>query len=117
MLACAEGRLAIETITTHPGAAVCVVLAADGYPERPRAGDPIHGTEAALQSGALVFHAGTGERDGRLVTSGGRVLSVVGTGADLAAAAERAYAAADMIQFDGMQLRRDVAMSLVSLPA
>ena len=56
-------------------------------------------------------------RDGRLVTNGGRVLSVVGTGADLTAAAARAYAAADMIQFDGMQLRRDIAMSLVSLPA
>src|SRR5215212_4902365 len=117
LLACAEGRLATETIARHPGAAVCVVLAADGYPEQPRAGDPIFGIEAALQSGALVFHAGTGDRDGRLVTSGGRVLSVVGTAADLAAAAERAYAAAEMIQFDGVQLRRDVAISPVSLPA
>jgi phosphoribosylamine---glycine ligase len=116
LLSCAERRLATESIATHPGVAVCVVLAADGYPERPRAGDPIHGIEAALQTGALVFHAGTGERDGRLVTHGGRVLSVVATGADLTAAAARAYAAADMIQFDGMQLRRDVAMPLVALP-
>jgi len=117
LLACAEGRLPTERILTHPGVAVCIVLAADGYPERPRAGDPIHGIEFALQTGALVFHAGTGNRDATLVTSGGRVLSVVGTGTDLAAAAARAYAAAEMIQFDGMQLRRDVAMSLVSLPA
>src|SRR5215218_7767889 len=117
LLSCAEGRLATDSIATHPGFAVCVVLAAAGYPERPRAGDPIHGIDAALQTGALVFHAGTGERDGRLVSSGGRVLSVVGTGADRAAAAASAYAAAEMIRFDGMQLRRDVAMSLVSLPA
>jgi phosphoribosylamine---glycine ligase len=116
LLSCAEGRLATESIEKHPSVAVCVVLAADGYPERPRAGDPIHGIEAALQTGALVFHAGTGERDGRLVTHGGRVLSVVATGADLTAAAARAYVAADMIQFDGMQLRRDVAMPLVALP-
>jgi phosphoribosylamine---glycine ligase len=117
LLACAEGQLATESIATHPGAAVCVVLAADGYPNQPRAGDPIHGIDEALQTGALVFHAGTGERDGQFVTSGGRVLSVVGTGADLAAASARAYTAADMIQFDGMQLRRDVARSLVLQPA
>ena len=117
LLACAEGRLATESIATLPDVAVCVVLAAEGYPERPRAGDPIHSIEAALQTGAFVFHAGTGERDGRLITTGGRVLSVVGTGADLAAAATRAYAAAGIIQFDGMQLRRDVALSLISLPA
>jgi phosphoribosylamine---glycine ligase len=117
LLACAEGRLTTESAATHPDAAVCVVLAAERYPERPRAGDPIHGIEDALQLGALIFHGGTGERDRWLVTSGGRVLSVVGTGADLAAAAARAYAAADMIQFDGMQLRRDVAMTLVAQPA
>jgi len=117
LLACAEGRLATESIATLPDVAVCVVLAAEGYPERPRAGDPIRGFEVALQSGALVFHAGTGERDGRLVTTGGRVLSVVGTDADRTAAAAHAYAAVDMIQFDGMQSRRDVALSLVSHPA
>jgi phosphoribosylamine--glycine ligase len=94
-----------------------VVLAAEGYPERPRAGDSIRGIDVARQSGALVFHAGTSERDGRLVTSGGRVLSVVGTDADLTGAAARAYAAVDMIQFAGMQSRRDVALSLVSQPA
>jgi phosphoribosylamine--glycine ligase len=116
LLACAEGRLASESIATRPEVAVCVVLAAEGYPERPRAGDPIHGIDVAHQSGALVFHAGTGERDGRLVTTGGRVLSVVGTGTDLTGAAARAYAAVDMIQFDGMQARRDIALSLVSQP-
>jgi phosphoribosylamine--glycine ligase len=117
LLACAEGRLTTENIPTHPEVAVCVVLAAEGYPERPRAGDSIHGIEEARQTGALVFHAGTGERDGRLVTNGGRVLSVIGTGADLAAASARAYGAVEMIQFQGMQLRRDVALSLVPQPA
>src|SRR5215216_1129053 len=112
LLSCAEGRLATESVTTRSDVAACVVWAAEGYPERPRAGDPISGVNEALQTGALIFHAGTSERDGRLVTNGGRVLSVVGTGVDLAAAAERAYAAADMIRFDGMQLRRDVALSL-----
>jgi phosphoribosylamine---glycine ligase len=117
LLSCAKGRLSTERIETRPGATVCVVLAAKGYPERPRAGDPIHGIDDAIQNGALIFHAGTANCDGRFVTNGGRVLSVVGTGADLTAAAACAYTAADMIQFDGMQLRRDVAMSLVSLPA
>ena len=116
LLACAGGRLASESIAMRAGAAVCVVLAAEGYPERPRAGDPIDGIDVALQSGALVFHAGTDNRDGCLVTNGGRVLSVVRTSADLSAAAARAYAAADMIQFEGMQLRRDIAMSLVAQP-
>src|SRR5919112_5902938 len=71
LLACAEGRLATASIATLPAVAVCVVLAAEGYPERPRTGDPIHGLDVARQSGARVFHAGTGERDGRLVTNGG----------------------------------------------
>jgi phosphoribosylamine--glycine ligase len=116
LLSCAEGQLATETIATHPGAAVCVVLAAEGYPEHPRSGDPIHGIEDAMQSGALVFHAGTANCDGHLVTNGGRVLSAVATGTNLTAAAARAYALADMIEFDGKQLRLDVAMSLVPLP-
>ena len=116
LLACAEGRLATESIATLSDVAVCVVLAAEGYPERPRAGDPIYGIEDAIQTGALIFHAGTATCDGQLVTNGGRVLSVVGTGANLVGAAAHAYVAADMIRFDGMQLRRDVALSLVAQP-
>jgi phosphoribosylamine--glycine ligase len=67
--------------------------------------------------GALVFHAGTALRDGELVTNGGRVLSVVGLGRDVAEAGARAYEAADLIQFAGKQMRRDIAVSLVPLPA
>ncbi|MBW3632496.1 MAG: phosphoribosylamine--glycine ligase [Chloroflexi bacterium] len=117
LLSCAEGRLASEHIAAHPAAAVCVVLAAHGYPERPRGGDVIEGIEDAWRSGVLVFHAGTALSAGQLVANGGRVLSVVGTGSDLDEATARAYAAADMIQFNGKQMRRDIAMSLAPQPA
>ncbi len=90
--------------------AVCVVLAADGYPAAPRAGDPISGIEeAAADEGTLIFHAGTGMKDGQLVSSGGRVLDAVGVASTLEAAAERAYRAADRVQFKGKAFRRDIA--------
>lgn len=111
LLQCAEGRLELGDVPVRDGAAVCVVLAAEGYPERPRAGDRITGIGDAEASGALVFHAGTALADGKLVTSGGRVLSVAATGADLAEATARAYAAAGAIAFPGKQYRRDIAMS------
>jgi phosphoribosylamine--glycine ligase len=107
---CAIGRLEPEAVRRKPGATVCVVLAAADYPERPRGGDVIVGVEEAAADGALVFQAGTALSDGQLVTAGGRVLSAVGVGADLAVAAGRAYAAADAIQFAGKQMRRDIAM-------
>ena len=88
---------------------VGVVLAAAGYPDTPRSGDVITGLEAAARvEGAMVFHAGTARKDGRLVTAGGRVLTVVGRGPSHRAATEIAYAAASLIQFDGMQYRRDI---------
>jgi phosphoribosylamine--glycine ligase len=117
MRRCAEGRLAPESVTALPDSAVCVVLAAAGYPERPRGGDAITGIPAAIGSGALVFQAGTALRDDDLVTSGGRVLSVVGMGVNLPQAAERTYAAAEMIDFTGKQLRQDIALSLAPQPA
>jgi phosphoribosylamine--glycine ligase len=91
-------------------AAVCVVLAADGYPASPRAGDPITGLDAAgAVEGVTVFHAGT-RRDGdRIVTAGGRVLGITGTGPSIAAARDRAYEAADHVSWPGIQLRRDIA--------
>ena len=111
LLDCAEGRLEPDSIETSAEAAVCVLLAAEGYPEAPRRGDFILGLDEAVHAGALVFHAGTALRDGGLVTDGGRVLSVVGTGIDVANARERAYAAADRIHVDGMLMRRDVALT------
>ena len=94
-------------------AVVCVVLAADGYPGAPRRGDPIAGLgEALAQPGVLLFHAGTALQDGRLVTAGGRVLSVVGRGSTLNEAAQSAYSAVGRVQFDGMQYRRDIGKGL-----
>ena len=88
--------------------AVGVVLAAHNYPETPRKGDVIGGIEAADQIGK-VFHAGTAANEqGEVLTNGGRVLCVVGLGADVAQAKAKAYEAAGKIHFDGMQLRRDI---------
>jgi phosphoribosylamine--glycine ligase len=93
------------------GAAVTIVLAAEGYPAAPRAGDPIGGLEeASAIDGAWVLHAGTGTDDrGRLVSTGGRVLSVVGTGPDLDAARSTGYAALERITLRGAHARRDIA--------
>ncbi len=88
--------------------AVCVVLASRGYPERASTGDPIAGLDE-VPPGVEVFHAGTAERDGEVVTAGGRVLGVTALGAGRDDARAAAYAAADVIQFEGRQLRRDIA--------
>jgi phosphoribosylamine---glycine ligase len=94
-------------------ACVTVVLASEGYPGEPRRGDVIEGIDAARAQGALVFAAGV-ERDptGRLVTAGGRVLAVTGTGATVAAARRHAYAAAGCISWPGMHHRSDIAQSV-----
>lgn len=88
--------------------AVGVVLAAQNYPDTPRKGDVISGIDAANQIGK-VFHAGTAEQDGQIITNGGRVLCVVGLGETVQAAKKRAYEAVAQIQFDGMQYRKDIA--------
>ncbi|HWQ15349.1 MAG TPA: phosphoribosylamine--glycine ligase [Roseiflexaceae bacterium] len=108
LLACAEGRLDPAMLGWARGTAACVVLAAAGYPEAPRLGDPISGVEAADEPGALIFHAGTAWEEGRLVTAGGRVLGVTGLGRTLHAALARAYEVVDIISFAGMQYRRDI---------
>jgi phosphoribosylamine---glycine ligase len=90
--------------------AVTVVLASGGYPQSSSSGDVITGAD---QDGVEITHAGTALRDGQLVTAGGRVLNVTALGADPAAAREAAYAAADQIQFEGRQLRHDIALRAV----
>jgi phosphoribosylamine---glycine ligase len=102
------GGLAGTELDWDPRAAVCVVLASRGYPQGSSAGDPISGLDA-IPRGVEVFHAGTAERGDEIVTAGGRVLGVTALGDDHAAARDAAYAAADMIDFDGAQLRRDIA--------
>jgi phosphoribosylamine--glycine ligase len=95
-----------------PETAVTVVLASRGYPESAATGDVITGLDD-VPNGVYVTHAGTaGTESGSIVTAGGRVLSVTALGADAAAARAAAYAAADMIDFPGKQLRRDVALRL-----
>jgi phosphoribosylamine--glycine ligase len=93
--------------------AVTLVMASRGYPESSSKGDVISGVDAAEAAGAEVFHAGTAERDGELVTAGGRVLAVTALGDGPAEARERAYAAAERIEFDGRQLRSDIALRAV----
>jgi phosphoribosylamine--glycine ligase len=112
LLACAEGWLRGDEIGWREGAALCVVLAADGYPEAPRVGNPISGVEAADEPGAIVFHSGTAWRDGQLVTNGGRVLGVTGVGHTPIAARNRAYEVVDVISFAGMQYRKDIGGGL-----
>lgn len=90
-------------------AAVTLVISGRGYPERGDQGTPIEGVEAAEATGALVFHAGTALHEGQLVTNGGRILNVVGTGVTVAEARTAAYDAAAHIDFAGMQFRTDIA--------
>ncbi|MGN6814786.1 MAG: phosphoribosylamine--glycine ligase [Solirubrobacterales bacterium] len=92
--------------------AVTVVLASAGYPESSSKGDVIHGLAAAAEV-AEVTHAGTAERDGEIVTAGGRVLNVTGLGSSPAEARDRAYDAAGRISFEGMQVRTDIAARAV----
>ncbi len=112
----ATGRLGeVEPPRYEAGAAVTVVVASPGYPQAPRTGDPIGGLdEAGAVDGAYVLHAGTKVVDGRLVSAGGRVLSVVGVGADLAQARDRAYAATALIDLPGGQHRSDIAAAAVA---
>jgi phosphoribosylamine---glycine ligase len=103
-LGLADGRL-----PAFPGATVGIVLASAGYPNAPRGGGVISGLEVAADGGAIVLHAGTAiDREGHMITAGGRVLTVVGTGPDLEAARARAERAADAIAFDGAQRRHDI---------
>ena len=111
LMAAARGRLAdVPSLVWTATAAVTVVVAAHGYPAAPRTGDRIEGlTEAGAVEGATVLHAGTAIKDGVVVSNGGRVLSVVGVGADLGSARATAYAAVDLLRLDGSQHRTDIA--------
>lgn len=106
----ARGSLDPRAVRVSEDHAVCVVLAAPGYPAEPRLGAEISGLDAAGRlPGVTVYHAGT-RRDGeRVLTAGGRVLGVTARGPSLAEAHARAYQAADLVGFDGKQFRRDIA--------
>ena len=111
LTAAAEGNVAGRAVRTSADVAVGVVLASAGYPSSVRTGFPIAGLEdAAHVPGVDVFHAATALADGRLVTSGGRVLTVVGRGATFEDAIARAYDGVQRIAFDGMHYRRDIGL-------
>jgi len=110
--AAAVGRLhELGPLSWLDGAAVAVVVAAEGYPGPPRTGDPVHGlAEAASQDDVEVIHAGTAfDGAGRVVTSGGRVLAVTAVGSDVADARAKAYAGVDAISIPGSRHRTDIA--------
>jgi phosphoribosylamine---glycine ligase len=102
------GGLAGARLEWDARSAVTVVLASRGYPASSSSGDVISGLDR-VPEGVEVTHAGTAERNGDVVTAGGRVLNVTGLGDGTRSAREHAYAAADVIEFDGRQLRRDIA--------
>jgi len=116
LIAAGEGRVASERVTVADGASVGVVLASGGYPGAVKTGVPIEGIEEAAQvPGVEVFHAATAVRDGRLVTSGGRVLTVVGRAPTFDEAIERAYAGVNRISFDGMHFRQDIGKRALTI--
>lgn len=115
MLACAEGRLEASALKWKEDACACVVLAAQGYPGSYAKGREISGLEAAGQvEGAFVFHAGSAKKDGRYVTTGGRVFGVTALGADFKQAITQAYEAVGKIHFEGMHYRKDIGHRALS---
>ncbi len=106
ILAATEKRLPAAKLKLSEGATACVVMAAAGYPGTVRTGDEIHGLEETGE--ATVFQAGTAEREGKIVTAGGRVLGVTASGDNLKAALGKAYDGVSRIRFEGMQFRRDI---------
>jgi phosphoribosylamine--glycine ligase len=108
--AAATGAALPVSVTWGTGAAVCVVLASQGYPGEYPTGLPIAGVDAAeAVPGVVVFHAGTACKDGTLVTAGGRVLGVTARGDSVSAAADLAYRGVDRVCFQGMHYRKDIA--------
>ncbi|MGN6104139.1 MAG: phosphoribosylamine--glycine ligase [Kofleriaceae bacterium] len=106
LLGAARGEMPVGALAWDARVAVCVVVAAAGYPGAVRTGDPIRGLEDVED--VVVFHAGTARRDGELVSAGGRVLGVTALGVSVDQAREKAYAAVDRIDLPGKQVRRDI---------
>ena len=110
MVACANGTLTPDLVEWSDKAAVCVVMASGGYPASYKKGIPITGLKAAnAMDDVVVFHAGTREEDGKILTNGGRVLGVTAVADDIPSAQQKAYDAVDKIHFDGAHYRQDIA--------
>jgi phosphoribosylamine--glycine ligase len=116
LVACAMGSLRASSVRIGNECLAGVVLASRGYPESSESGRPIEGIDRAdAIPGVMVYHAGTVQRGRQVVTAGGRVLTVVGRGADFAEAISRAYTGVTRIEFDGMQYRRDIGRRALNL--
>ena len=116
LLASASGSLTEITIKESEIAAVTIVMASPGYPDKPSTGIHIQGTENTTDPNVLIFHAGTSLSNRNLVSSGGRVLNITGLGPSLSTARERAYTAIADIDFPGAQYRNDIAFFKPSEP-
>ena len=113
MEACIDGRLQEVPLEFYDNAAVCVVLASDGYPEHYEKGHVIHGLpKFAGKSDFFAFHAGTKKTREGIVTNGGRVLGITATGKDLREARKKAYEATDWVQFDNKYMRNDIGRAI-----
>ena len=113
MEACVDGKLDQIDLKFEDNAAVCVVLASDGYPVKYEKGIPMHGFENFKdKEGYYCFHAGTKFKDGEIVTNGGRVLGITATGKDLKEARKNAYEATDWIQFANKYMRHDIGKAI-----
>jgi phosphoribosylamine--glycine ligase len=111
----AAGEFPTRRLAFRRAASACVVLASQGYPGKPVQGEPIDGLdEAARHEGVEVFHAGTAESDGRVVTAGGRVLDVCALGPRLVDALRRAYSAAGEIRWPAKVMRRDIGRRVLA---
>lgn len=109
MLACIDGRLAETEVKWSDGAAVCIVMAAGGYPKSYNKGDEITGLETVEADGNIVFHAGTSSKDGKIFTNGGRVLGIVAKADGIKPAVDAAYASVDKVSFKDAHFRHDIA--------
>lgn len=113
MQACVEGRLEEIELEFEDNAAVCVVLASDGYPIAYQKGYPIEGLDAFdKREDFYCFHAGTAQKDGKIVTNGGRVLGVTAKGADLKQARQKAYEAVTWVNFENKYMRHDIGKAI-----
>ncbi len=111
----ADGQFSTTRVQFYKEASACIVLASNGYPDRPVKGEVIAGElAAAAQPGVEVFHSGTAMKEGQLVANGGRVLSVCATGPQLVDALRRAYAAAGEIRWPSRILRRDIGRRVLA---
>ena len=114
MLACIDGKLSTQEVKWKKDAATCVVLASKGYPDKYEKGKEISGLEkAAKMKDVFVFHAGTKKEGQKILTNGGRVLGVTGTGKTVKDSIENAYKGVSLISFEGMQYRADIGRKAI----